>query len=623
MRIASVVATVPDADSTSICASDYTATLDAVAARMGARMQGGCLPGAVVDLADPGCSVSVGGIDAPRCSRRRALPCWDLVADMGCPAREPRRRDRRCASCSKALPSRRGGGGELPAVRAGDVVHSVGLSPRAFIAAVAAVIAVAAALYVPSLGHDFVVDDAYYIGDNDAVTRGAPLAAYFFDRSTTASRADFTWQSYRPVRTIAFRALVAAFGVRPLPFGVANLVLYAVAIALVAGLAWRVAGDGAAALAAAALWALLPVHVEPVAYASALGDQLSLVFQLLAFIAAARAIARPRLAVLAALASLVAAALAMGAKEMAVTEGPILAAGVACAWRSLARDARRRAVGLVAAHAVVTLGFLVLRTHVIGAVGQGAITALTARIAVRAIPIYLWKYLVVIAAPLGHAAAYAAVPLARARAAMAWLGVVAVGARAVARAPDHRRPRPHASPPPGSRSRWCRCCTSCRCSPTTPIASPTCRRSASPSPSPSRSPPPAAGARSRSPPPAALAVVYAVAVPLEARAWRDELTLWRHAVDVQPDAALAQSNLGIALLRAQAPAEALVHLRARPSASPAAARRPRCRRRSRSRRSAATTRPRRRRAVRSRAEDTPAGRAILARISAEAAASRR
>jgi hypothetical protein len=143
------------------------------------------------------------------------------------------------------------------------------------------------ALYVPTLGHDFVIDDAYYIGDNDAVTRGVPLADYFLDRRTTASRADFTWQSYRPVRTVAFAILVAAFGARPLPFGVANLALYAVAIALFAALALRVVGDRAAALAATALWAFLPVHVEPVAYASALGDQLSLVFQLLALAAAA------------------------------------------------------------------------------------------------------------------------------------------------------------------------------------------------------------------------------------------------------------------------------------------------------------------------------------------------
>jgi Flp pilus assembly protein TadD len=49
-------------------------------------------------------------------------------------------------------------------------------------------------------------------------------------------------------------------------------------------------------------------------------------------------------------------------------------------------------------------------------------------------------------------------------------------------------------------------------------------------------------------------------VPLEARAWRSELLLWAHAVDVQPDAALARSNYGIHLLRAHRPDEALVQL---------------------------------------------------------------
>jgi hypothetical protein len=384
-----------------------------------------------------------------------------------------------------------------------------------------------------------------------------PLAAYLFDRRTTASRADFTWQSYRPVRTLAFRGLVAAFGARPLPFGVANLVLYAAAIALVAGLLWRATGDRAAALAATALWALLPVHVEPVAYASALGDHLSLVLQLLALAAAVRAIATRRLASAAAAASLVAAALAMGAKEMAVTEGPLLAAGVACAWRALAPDARRRAVVLVAAHAALTLGFLVLRTHVIGAVGQGAITLLTARIAVRAVPIYLWKYLAVTLAPLGHAAAYAAVPLSRGRAALAWIGVAAVAALL------WRARRPSVT----FAAAWFALSLLPVLHVVPLLAYYADRFALVPSVGLAIAAAAAIAAAGRWRKVAlaaagALALVYAAAVPLEARAWSSELTLWRHAVDVQPDAALAQANLGITLLRAHAYAEALAHLEA-------------------------------------------------------------
>jgi hypothetical protein len=70
----------------SICDTDYTSTVDAMADAMAARMRAGCLPGAVVDRSDPGCVVTVNDSDTPRCTTGR-LPCWDLVDDVGCPAR--------------------------------------------------------------------------------------------------------------------------------------------------------------------------------------------------------------------------------------------------------------------------------------------------------------------------------------------------------------------------------------------------------------------------------------------------------------------------------------------------------------------------------------------------------
>ncbi|HEY1586144.1 MAG TPA: hypothetical protein VGH63_10695, partial [Polyangia bacterium] len=121
---------------------------------------------------------------------------------------------------------------------------------------------------------------------------------------------------------------------------------------------------------------------------------------------------------------------------------------------------------------------------------------------------------------------------------------------------------------------------------------------------------------------AALAVVYAVAVPLEARAWHDELALWRHAADVEPDAALAQSNLGITLLRAHAPAEALVHLQAAArlaGAGPATSMQMAIALEELGRYDEAAGAARASLAQ----EDSPEGRAILARISAAAAAAPR
>jgi hypothetical protein len=87
VRINSVVAAMDNAVSASICEADYANTLDSMADAMAAQMRAGCLPGAIVDLRDPGCVVTVGGAEAVRCNNDGRLPCWDLVDDMGCPAR--------------------------------------------------------------------------------------------------------------------------------------------------------------------------------------------------------------------------------------------------------------------------------------------------------------------------------------------------------------------------------------------------------------------------------------------------------------------------------------------------------------------------------------------------------
>ncbi len=85
VRIAAVTNAVPGAINSSICNLDYSDVMDSVADQMSTRMRGGCLPGTVVDLGDPGCTVSVGDIDAPRCDPAAPTPpCWDIVADPSC-----------------------------------------------------------------------------------------------------------------------------------------------------------------------------------------------------------------------------------------------------------------------------------------------------------------------------------------------------------------------------------------------------------------------------------------------------------------------------------------------------------------------------------------------------------
>ncbi|HEY2746701.1 MAG TPA: hypothetical protein VGL86_18860 [Polyangia bacterium] len=86
VRLSAVMSSTVNSVSASIC-DDDDALLGSVADAMEARMRAGCLPGAVVDLTDTGCTVSVGGVDTARCDGSERLPCWDLVQDAGCPAR--------------------------------------------------------------------------------------------------------------------------------------------------------------------------------------------------------------------------------------------------------------------------------------------------------------------------------------------------------------------------------------------------------------------------------------------------------------------------------------------------------------------------------------------------------
>ncbi|HEX6837494.1 MAG TPA: hypothetical protein VF334_13030 [Polyangia bacterium] len=418
--------------------------------------------------------------------------------------------------------------------------------------AAALIVALAVAVHAPTVRHRFLLDDGVQIFKNRAVTEGAPLAAYFVDRSTTSSRADYNTRIYRPLRNLAFRAVVLVGGVRPLAFGVANLLLYALAALLVLALAQELVGDPRAAAWAAALWVVLPVHVEAVAYASALGDQLSLVLEL-----AALAVVLPkdpasewRLAPARMIASAALAAAAMLAKEMAVTAPALLAllALALGAWRA------RRVQALIVAHGLVAVAYVALRTHVVGAVGQEPLTAHGLAAGLRDAPWLLAHYLWITVAPLGHAASYRVPPPGVAAlvlaiggiAAATWLGwrwrrMVGVGLVwfALSLAPVlHLVPL------------WADLADRFALFPSVGLAialaaatAPLVRRVAI----------------------VALAVavvVYAAASVVEARAWRSDSLLWRYAVDRQPDAPMARTNLAAVLLGEGRLAEAAAQLEA-------------------------------------------------------------
>jgi hypothetical protein len=257
----------------------------------------------------------------------------------------------------------------------------------------------AIAVHAPGLTQAFVEDDGLLIWRNPAVTDGAPLASYVFDRGTTSTHDDYNRLAWRPLRTMAFRLVARVGGVRPVAFKLVNLILFAVAALLVMPLVgpWW-----------AALWVVLPVHVEPVTYASALGDQLSLVCELAAILLALR---RRNLA------STMLFVAALLAKEMAVTTPLLILLVSKLEWRRRWR--------LPALHAALVGGYLLLRTHILGGVAHEAITPERVLKGALEAPWLLLRYLEITVMPLGHAASYGGSPSGQALAAAA-VAVVAL-----------------------------------------------------------------------------------------------------------------------------------------------------------------------------------------------------
>ena len=133
--------------------------------------------------------------------------------------------------------------------------------PWVLAAALAAVLT-----FAPTLGHGFVNwDDPDLILENPRVTAGAPLEAL--------SPGGHAWL---PVRDLAWSLTWRLAGPSPLAFHLLNVACHAAATALFVLLVGELLGGAPAVAGAAGLvFAVHPLHVEPVAWASGLKDPLS------------------------------------------------------------------------------------------------------------------------------------------------------------------------------------------------------------------------------------------------------------------------------------------------------------------------------------------------------------
>ncbi len=139
-----------------------------------------------------------------------------------------------------------------------------------------AAIALAFALYAPSIGHDFsLVDDQYFVLGNPVVQGG--LTWQGIKSACTGIHAGY----WAPLLWMSFMLDMNLSGGAPWSFHLTNVVLFALTTGLIFLLVRRWTGRIGIALATALLWAFHPARVESVAWITERKDVLSGLFFLL------------------------------------------------------------------------------------------------------------------------------------------------------------------------------------------------------------------------------------------------------------------------------------------------------------------------------------------------------
>ncbi|MHC4925533.1 MAG: hypothetical protein ACYTG4_15870, partial [Planctomycetota bacterium] len=190
------------------------------------------------------------------------------------------------------------------------------------------------AAWIWTVGFGFVYDDHRFADGNTSLDRVASAPWTAFDPATT-SRDGTEPGMWRPLRTLSFAADRALYGDAAGGWHLSNVLLHALAAALVFSLA-RALGLGLpAAGTAGLLFAFHPVQAESVAWISSRGDLLSGVFLLTATLLHLRRTRTPWIALVVAAAFL--------SKEAAVV-APLLLVVADAAAGGMARVRERRNV---------------------------------------------------------------------------------------------------------------------------------------------------------------------------------------------------------------------------------------------------------------------------------------
>ncbi|MBW2541033.1 MAG: glycosyltransferase family 39 protein [Deltaproteobacteria bacterium] len=241
---------------------------------------------------------------------------------------------------------------------------------RLAILRVAILVGVTGLVYANAVTNGFVWDDEYVLTRNTAVQDLSNWATFFTDASTGSI--DEAQKFFRPLRTLTYALMHRVIGLQAWPYHLLCVILHMLNVVLVFNLFRRLSGRSDTATAVAALFAVHPLMTEAVSSITGLTDVMFALFYLLAFSLYLRV---PETAhKTSAICGLAACyALSLLSKESALSLPLLLAASDLTRKTGLRKpESRRVCLGCIALLLALSIGFVALRSSLVGDIGQGA-----------------------------------------------------------------------------------------------------------------------------------------------------------------------------------------------------------------------------------------------------------
>jgi hypothetical protein len=243
-----------------------------------------------------------------------------------------------------------------------------------------AVLAVAAGVSLPSLRGSFLADDLGYL----QLFSAKPLSGFLRLGDISEGIWGFALDEMRPLFALSYKIDYLLHGTNEAGYHLTNLLIHALCSVLVASIAAAAGGASWAALLAGVLFAVAPVHAEPISWITGKVDSLPTVFYLASFFFFVRYRARRSAAAYGL--SLAAMAAGLLCKEILLTLPAVLfaydavlgARGAAGRGGERSVKAWARSLLVYVPFALVAAGYAVLRRVAVGSYGRESALGLRA-----------------------------------------------------------------------------------------------------------------------------------------------------------------------------------------------------------------------------------------------------